>query len=202
MLSHFEEIFRSGKSYLGHPEHVGIARFVFGAVGSVRLRSYSLLNPQFQSFKLVLGHALQSHRRGQIQSGNVLHFAAAFYLATELLYFWVSAHFQKHFIRIGDGQCLFNQAMLNQNAMIRRYCQRRYMGRSALALFWVFHCTMLTGFLNAVITWARKPRKPQEKNDLIFLIAGLLTEGCLFLDSVRFVLRRDTTAFQTLALVA
>jgi uncharacterized protein VirK/YbjX len=50
---------------------------------------------------------------------------------------------------------LFNQAMLNQNAMIRRYCQRRWMGRrSALALFWVFHCTMLTRFLNAVISLA------------------------------------------------
>jgi hypothetical protein len=30
--------------------------------------------------------------------------------------------------------------MLNQNAMIRRYCQRRWMGlRSTLVLFWVFH---------------------------------------------------------------
>src|SRR6266849_10380009 len=163
MLSHFEEIFRSGKSYLGHPEHVGIARFFFGVVGSVRLRSYSLLNPQFQSFKLVLGHALQSHRRGQIQSGNVLHFAAAFYLATELLYFWVSAHFQKHFIRIGDGQCLFNQAMLNQNAMIRRYCQRRYMGRSALALFWVFHCTMLTVFSMRSLRWLENPASDRRK---------------------------------------
>jgi hypothetical protein len=77
-------------------------------------RSYSLLfNPQFQSFKLLLGHALQSHRCGQIQSGNVFHFVAGCYLATEFLYFSVSAHFQKHFIRIGDGQSLFNQAMLN-----------------------------------------------------------------------------------------
>ena len=73
------------------------------------------------------------------------------------LYFWISAHFQKHFIRIGDGQGLFNQAMLNQDAMIRRYCQRRWMGlrrmglRSALAWFWVFHCTMLTRILIAVI---------------------------------------------------
>src|SRR2546425_578892 len=105
-------------------------------------------NPQFQSFKLLLGHALQSHRCGQIQSGNVFHFVAGCYLATEFLYFWVSAHFQKHFIRIGDGQSLFNQAMLNQNAMIRRYCQGRWMGlRSALVLSWVFHCTMLTCFL-------------------------------------------------------
>ncbi len=80
--------------------------------------------------------------------------AAAFDLATEFLYFWVSAHFQKHFIRIGDGQGLFNQAMLHQNAMIRRYCQRRWMGLgSALVLFWVFHCTMLTRFLNAVISF-------------------------------------------------
>src|SRR5258708_35019742 len=99
--------------------------------------SYSLLfNPQFQSFKLLLGHALQSHRCGQIQSGNVFHFVAACYLATEFLYFWISAHFQKHFIGIGDGQRLFNHAMLNQNAMIRRYCQGRWMGlRSALVLF-------------------------------------------------------------------
>src|SRR5260370_1303504 len=68
-----------------------------------------------------------------MQSGNVFHFVAACYLATEFLYFWISAHVQKHFIRIGDGQSLFNQAMLNQNAMIRRYCQRRWMGlRSAL----------------------------------------------------------------------
>ena len=66
----------------------------------------------------MFGHALQSHRCGQIQSGNVFYFAAVFYLATEFLYFWVSAHFQKHFIRIGDRQGLFNQAMLNQNAMI------------------------------------------------------------------------------------
>jgi hypothetical protein len=108
-------------------------------------RSYSLLNPQFQSFKLLLGHALQSHRCGQIQSGNVFYFVAVFYLATELLYFRVSAHFQEHFIRFGDGQGLFNQAMLDQNAMIRRYCQRRWMGwRRALAFSWVFHCSMLT----------------------------------------------------------
>src|SRR6266849_9580198 len=111
-------------------------------------RSYPLLfNPQFQSIKLVLGHALQSHRCGQIQSGNVFYFAAVSYLATEFLYLWVSAHFQKHLIRIGDGQGFFNQAMLDQNAMIRRYCQRRSMGlRSALALFWVFHCTKLMQF--------------------------------------------------------
>jgi hypothetical protein len=68
----------------------------------------------------------------------------------------VSAHFQKHFIRIGDGQSLFNQAMLNQNAMIRRYCQSRWMGlRSALVLFGVFHCTMLTRFLIAFIFFWR-----------------------------------------------
>src|SRR6267378_1804170 len=118
-----------------------------------RLQPSFSFNPQFQSLKLLLGHALQSHRCGQIQSGNVFHFVAACYLATEFLYFWVSAHFQKHFIGIGDGQSLFNQAMLNQNAMIRRYRQRRWMGlRSALVLFWVFHCTMLTRFLNAVIS--------------------------------------------------
>src|SRR6266550_1801482 len=106
--------------------------------------SYSLrFNPQFQSFKLLLCHTLQSHRCGQMQGWNVLHFVAEFYLATEFLYFRVSAHFQKHFIRIGNGQRLFNQAMLNQNAMIRRYCQRRWMAlRSALVLFWVFHCAM------------------------------------------------------------
>src|SRR6266704_24001 len=127
----------------------------FSTVQLVLGRSYSLLfNQQFQSFKLLLGHALQSHRCGQIQSGNVFHFVAPCYLATEFLYFWVSAHSQKHFIRIGDGQSLFNQAMLNQNAMIRRYCQRRWMGlRSALVLSWVFHCTMLTRFLNPVISW-------------------------------------------------
>src|SRR6266446_2857240 len=128
----------------------------FSTVQLILGRSYSLLfNPQFQSFKLLLGHALQSHRCGQIQSGNVFHFVAACYLATEFLYFWVSAYFQKHPIRIGDWHGLFNQAMLNQNAMIRRYCQRRWMGlRSALVLFWVFHCTMLTRFLNAVISLA------------------------------------------------
>src|SRR5713101_2215283 len=106
------------------------------------LRDSHGFDPQFQSIKLLLGHALQSHRGGQIQSGNVFHFAALCYLATELLYFRVSAHFQKHFMRIGDRQGLFNQAMLNQNAMIRRYCQGRWMGlRSTLLVFWVFHCT-------------------------------------------------------------
>ncbi len=46
-------------------------------------RSYSLLfHPQFQSFKLLLGHALQSHRCGQIQSWNVFHFVAVRYLVT------------------------------------------------------------------------------------------------------------------------
>ena len=69
----------------------------------------------------------------------MFHSVAACYLATEFLYFWVSAHFQKHFIRIGEGQSLFNQAVLNKNAMIRRYCQRGWMGlRGALVLFWVF----------------------------------------------------------------
>src|SRR6266480_3771172 len=97
-------------------------------------------NPQFQSFKLLFGHALQSHRCGQIQSGNVFHFAAVCYLATECPYFWVSAHFQKHFIRIGNGQSFLNQAMLSQNAMIRGYCQRRRMGlRSGFVLFSVLH---------------------------------------------------------------
>src|SRR6202040_1443526 len=110
--------------------------------------SYSFLfNSQFQSLKLLLGHALQSHRCGQIQSGDVFDFVSVFNLAMELLYFWVGADLQKHLIRIGDGQGLFNQAMLDQNPMIRRYCQRRWMGwRSALALFGVFHCTMLTRF--------------------------------------------------------
>src|SRR5271167_446460 len=131
-------------SPLGAPR--GMSRKCQPAVSGRTLRSYSLLfNPQFQSFKLLLGHALQSHRCSQIQSGNVFHSVAARYLATEFLYFWVSAHFQKHFIRIGDGQSLFNQAMLNQNAMIRRYRQRTRMGlRSALVLFWVFHCTILS----------------------------------------------------------
>jgi hypothetical protein len=126
----------------------------FSTLQLVLGRSHPLLfNPRFQSFKLLLGHALQSHRCGQIQSWNVFHFVAACCLATEFLYFWVSAHFQKHFIRIGDGQSLFNQAMLNQNTMIRRYCQGRWMGlRSALVLSWVFHCTMLTRFLNPVIS--------------------------------------------------
>jgi hypothetical protein len=77
----------------------------------------------------------------------VFHFVGAFYLATEFLYVWISTHFQKHFIRIGDGQGLFNQAMLHQNAMIRMHCESRWMGRrNAVALFWVFHCTMLTRF--------------------------------------------------------
>ena len=39
-----------------------------------------------------------------------------------------SAHFQEHFIRIGNGQGFFNQAMLNQNAMIRGCCRCRWMG--------------------------------------------------------------------------
>ena len=92
-----------------------------------------------------------------ITSLNIIHFKCVlnFGEGQEFLYFRVSAHFQKHFIRIGDGQGLFNQAMLNQNVMIRRYCQRRRMGRrSALSLFCVFHCTMLTGFLDAVISLA------------------------------------------------
>src|SRR3981081_4266073 len=45
------------------------------------LRNSSLLfNPQLQRFKLLLGHALQGHRRGEVQGGNVLDLAAAFYL--------------------------------------------------------------------------------------------------------------------------
>ena len=102
---------------------------------------YSLFfHPQFKSFKLLLGHSLQRHRCGQIQSGNVFHFAAVCYLATYFVYFWVSAHSQKHFIRIGDGKGFFNQAMLNQNAMIRRYCRcRRMSPRSGLVLFSMFH---------------------------------------------------------------
>jgi hypothetical protein len=40
--------------------------------------------------------------------------------------------------------------MLNQNAMIRRYCQRGPMGlRGASVLCWVFHCTMLMQFESA-----------------------------------------------------
>ncbi len=57
----------------------------------------------------------------------MFHSVAEFYLATEFLYFWVSAHFQEHFIRIGNGQGFFNQVMLNQNAMIRRYRRCRWM---------------------------------------------------------------------------
>src|SRR5260370_14682425 len=124
------------------------------------LRDSHGFDPQFQSFKLLLRHSLQSHRCGQIQSGNVLHFAAVCDLATEFLYFRVSAHFLKHFVRIWDGQRFFNQALLNQNAMIRGYCQRRSMGRrSGLVLFSAFHCTMLTRFLNPVISWMRSKWK-------------------------------------------
>src|SRR5260370_12536952 len=112
-------------------------------------RSYSLLfNPQFQSFKLLLGHTLQGGGCGKMVGGKVFDFVAACHLATKFLDFWVNAHFQKYLIRMGDGQSLFNQAMLDQNAMIRRYCQRR----CALVLFWVFHCTMLTRFFNPVIS--------------------------------------------------
>ena len=121
-------------------------------------RSSSLLfNPQFQSFKLLLGHALQSHRCGQIQRGNMFYLAAVCYLAPEFCYFGVSAHFQEHFIRIGDGQSFFNQAMLNQNAMIRRYCQRGWVRLWRAPIFSsVFHCTMLTRFLideEGVVLW-------------------------------------------------
>ena len=64
----------------------------------------------------------------------MFHSVSARYLATEFLYFRSAPTF-KHFIRIGDGHSLFNQAMLNQNAMIRRYCQRRWMSlRSAFVL--------------------------------------------------------------------
>src|SRR5713226_210159 len=52
------------------------------AWGSSLRNSSLLFDPQFQCFKLVLGHALQRHRCGQIQGGNVFDFAAAFYLAT------------------------------------------------------------------------------------------------------------------------
>jgi hypothetical protein len=32
--------------------------------------------------------------------------------------------------------------MFNQNAMVRRHCQRRWVGlRSVLVLFWVCHCS-------------------------------------------------------------
>src|SRR6516164_6413812 len=40
----------------------------------------------------------QIFRNRQIQSGDVFHCVAACYCATEFLDFWVSAHFQKHFI--------------------------------------------------------------------------------------------------------
>src|SRR2546429_7532847 len=81
-----------------------------------------------------------------MQGGDLFHFVAVFHLATEFLYFRVSAHFQEHFIRIGNGHVFFNQAVLNQNAMIRRYCRSGWMSlRSAPGLSGVLHCTMLTG---------------------------------------------------------
>src|SRR5437660_1115480 len=81
-----------------------------------------------------------------MQGGNVFHFVAEFYLAAEFLYFRVSAHFQEHSIRIGNGQVFFNQAVPNQNAVIRRYCRSGWMSlRSAPVFSSVFHCTMLTG---------------------------------------------------------
>src|SRR5438477_11901117 len=88
-----------------------------------------------------------------MQSGDVFHSASARHVAKELLYFWVSTHFQEHFIRFGNGQGLFNEAMLHQNAMIRRGRQRGCVGlRSALVLFSVFHCPMLTRFPSPVIS--------------------------------------------------
>src|SRR5258708_36880534 len=82
-----------------------------------------------------------------MQSRNVLHFIAVCYLAAEFRYFRVSRHFQEHVIRIRDGQSFFNQAMLNQNAMIRRYCQRGWVRLWRAPIFSsVFHCTMLTRF--------------------------------------------------------
>src|SRR5437660_11841443 len=81
-----------------------------------------------------------------MQGGNVFHFVAEFYLAAEFLYFRVSAHFQERCIRIGNGQVFFNQAVPNQNAVIRRYCRSGWMSlRSAPVFSSVFHCTMLTG---------------------------------------------------------
>ncbi len=72
----------------GNIQRLGNRTTDFSTLQLVLGRSYSLLfNPQFQSFKLLLGHALQSHRCGQIQSGNVFHSVAPCYLATEFLYF-------------------------------------------------------------------------------------------------------------------
>jgi len=75
------------------------------------------------------------------------------------VYFWVSAHFQKHFIRIGDGKGFFNQAMLNQNVMIRRYLpmQTDESAERACFVFDVSFAPMLTRFLNAVISLALTP---------------------------------------------
>ena len=67
-----------------------------------------------------------------MQSRDVFYFVVALHLATEFLYFWVSAHFPKDFIGIGDGQSLFNEAILNQTAMIRRYGQRCSLFRVSL----------------------------------------------------------------------
>jgi hypothetical protein len=62
--------------------------------------------------------------------------------------------FKKTLYASGMGR-VFNQAMLNQNTMIRRHSQRSGMGvRSTLVLFSAFHRTMLTRFPNAVISLA------------------------------------------------
>ena len=126
---------------------------------SLALRSSLHCDPQFQTFKLFLSHAFQSDRCDHIQGGNVFHFVARRCLATKLLYFWVTAHLQKHFIRIGYRQSLCDQSVLNKNAMIRRCrqcCWRVLLG--AVVMFWVFHGTMLTRFLNEVISLAGTPR--------------------------------------------
>ena len=52
----------------------------------------------------------------------------------------IGDHLQKHFVRLGDRQGSFNQAMLHQDAMIRRYGQRRWTALlDVLVLFSVFH---------------------------------------------------------------
>jgi hypothetical protein len=157
--------------------------------------SYSLhCNPQFQTLKLFLSHAFQSHRCNHIQGGNVFHFVARRCLATKLLYFWVSAHLQKHFIRIGYRQSLCDQAVLNKNAMIRRCrqcCWRVLLG--ALEMFWVFHCSVLTRFLNEVIslaatTWSCSSPQAERNVSLINIVElahGLSVKPAKLVEPIR-----------------
>src|SRR5216110_3003276 len=108
--AHFFSIrnFRASSSCLVMPcRAIAVARCKAGTCfillpSSTLRRSFSTSGsaPTFKNtsdLKLLLGHALQSHRCGKVQGGNVFHFVAEFYLATEFLYFRVSAHFQEHF---------------------------------------------------------------------------------------------------------